>query len=170
MAFGNDVRIPALGDPGLAGRHMKFAQVVVVAGDSDGVPASSSDADADLFSDTQEAELEIFNIEAGADDFIWVVSVVPVVVTAFTAAVNLDAGDTDDVNGWFTEVACGATTTDQGILATVTNSDDIAYMEVGGRYFATSSGTIELVTTGADIVVGRLAVFAQYARVNHGGA
>ncbi len=171
-AFGTAVRIPALGDDGLAGQNFQYAQCIYAVGTTDGVLASSSDSPADLIGDTVEANLDLFNIEAGADDFIWVMKVCPVVVTAFNVNVNIvSIGDTDSTLGWGSEAAIGATSTDQGFLTP--DSDDfgaLTYFHGAGRYYVSSSGAIEMVIDTADPTVGRLAVFVAYARVNRGGA
>ncbi len=185
---GVGVRIPTLGEqlpPLYSGGFAGYAMAVVVAGDDTGnssanygavpdtAPAATSDTDADILVDTQEA-FDIFNIEASAAEAIWVTSVSAAVMTAWTASVTLTMGDTDNAQGWAEAAMFGATTTDQGLTVPSTGSASVdtshIYWINHGRLFAASSAHIGATIAGADPAAGRLAVFAQYARVFRAGA
>jgi hypothetical protein len=144
---------------------MKVAQSIVAAGDTTGAAAAASDSNTfvNFFTDTQEAALEIFNVEGPG---IWIADVMPIVVTAFTASVTMTIGDTDLVDGWAHNSIILPTTTDQGYQASDSADfvDPSLFRDNGGhgKYYPTSSGTVELVTAGADVAAGRLAVYAEY--------
>jgi len=163
---GGTVRLPALGeyDVGSA-RAMKVAQCIVAAGSTAGAAAAASDSNTFVnhFTDTQEAALALFNVEGPG---IWVADVLSVVVTAFTASVTMTLGDTDLVDGWGHSEIILPTTTDQGYQASdsADQVDPSLFRDNGGKgkYMAASSAAVELVTAGADIAAGRLAVYAEY--------
>ena len=176
------IRIPSLGSYDLNPRGIKIAQVIVAAGDDTGntarvavdtTPAATSDTDADIFVDTQET-VGIFNLEADSDkpeQGIWVTSVLPVGITAFTASVIMNIGDTDDANGWVDSAIFLVTSTNVGLSSGTTDdtSDDFLYNFFGGKFYATSSGQVDLLITGADPAAGRLAVYASYFLTDKAG-
>lgn len=168
------VRIPALGEYDLSPRAIKVGECIIASGDTAGTPAATSDTDANWYSDTQEI-LVAFGIEGSsdvADQGIWVTEVRSLVITPFTASVNINVGDTDDTDGWGNEAAIGATATGQLLL---TGSDDADYdnmaiMAAFGKHYATSSGVIDVGISGADPAAGRLAVYASYFYCDRAGS
>ncbi len=182
---GVGVRIPALGvqdSPLYQGGFMSFAMAVVVAGDDtgnssanygavpDSAPAATSDTDADIIIDTQEA-FDIFNIEGASPNNIWIPDVSMVVETAFTASVTMTLGDTDDALGYGSTVMCIPTSTTKGLTiasSAALGTDDVYILRRGLTHTA-SSAHIGMTVAGADPAAGRLAVFASYARVHRLG-
>ncbi len=184
---GLGVRIPALGSQGaplITGGFVEFGVAVVAAGDDTGnssatwgavpdtAPAAATDTDADILVDTQEA-FDIFNVEANAAENIWICQLQVQTITAFTASVVIDFGDTTLADGWMRQEEAVVVTTDRGHAATDT-ADQVdmgIYQENGGKgvVWAASSGHVGATIAGADPAAGRLAVFVQYARVFHAG-
>ena len=175
-------RIPALGLPGqdiALGGFIHFGQVVIAAGDDTGnssdvhgpmpdtAPAATSDTDADILFDSQET-LDILRVEATAAEPVWLVKLGANVVTAWTAAVTLTIGDTNDAQGWITSAGLTATTTDLGGLAgdSESTANNGGYNVSGmGRIWAASSGHVGVVIGGANPTAGRLAVCVAYANI-----
>lgn len=184
---GLGVRIPALGAQGAVGYHggpLEFAVAVVVAGDDTGndtstygsvpdtAPAATSDTDADILLDTQEA-FDIFNVEASAAENIWICQLQVQTITAWTTSVTIDFGDTTTADGWMRTEEVTPVTTDRGHVAS-DSADQVdmgLYQENGGKgiVWAASSAHIGATVGGADPAAGRLAVFVQYARVYRAG-
>ena len=161
-------QIPVLGEyyPG----GINVAECIIVSGDSDGTPTATSDSDADFMIDTV-CEIDIFNIEGGSDTDatsggVWIIGVQAMIVTAFTATVNIQLGDCDDSDGWAAEAGIGATSTSIVFIAGSDDADvaNFAYSHVGGKFYGTSSGNMKLTVDTADPAVGRLAVYALYYR------
>lgn len=167
-------RIPALG---ARGRKINVAEAIIVVGDSDETIANTSDDEAgfDFMIDTQ-GDMEIFNIEAGSDsdasgEAVWVQSVLSVILTAFSGTVTMTLGDTDDVDGWGVDTAIAPLSSGTGLTAAKQDTADYAYGVAGGKWYLSSSGTIELVTGTADpATAGRMAVYAVYFRCDRAGA
>jgi len=156
-------QIPMLGEyyPG----GLNIAACVIASGSTAGVPTATSDGAADFMIDTV-CEIDIFNIEGGSDTDadaggVFIVSAIPIVVTAFTATVNIQLGDCNDSDGWAAEAAIGATSTDYGITNGADTSD-FTYNHLGGVYYGSSSGNMKLVVDTADPAAGRLDVYVQY--------
>ena len=163
--FGDSVSIPQLGEYDLSPRSVKVAECILAVGDTAGTPAASSDYDADILCDTLICEL--FHV-AGSSDLrrgVFVMRVVPFVVTAFTAAIEGGIGDTDDVNGWFDDTLITSWSSTSAVVSNlyVGGTDDVGVFSFfGGKHFPTSSGHIEMTFATADPVKGRMAIYAQY--------
>lgn len=165
------VRIPALGEYNLNPFGINIAECVLAAGSSDGGPAATSDTDANYLLDTQDCSIELFNVEGGSDSDnspgVYVYSVIPVVVTLFTASVTMTIGDTDSAAGWFADAGFDVSATGQVIVTGSDDKDDdyFPYNNALGKFYPTSSGTIEAIVAGTtNIVAGRLHVYAMYFR------
>lgn len=160
-------QLPMLGElyPGA----LNVLEVCIAAGDSAGTPAATSDSDADFMVDTQDNDFQIINIEGGSDSDggrgIYVLNVIPLVVTLFTASVTATLGDTDDVDGWSNDAGFDVSATGQVMTAGSDDADDDnwPYNNAMGKFYPTSSGQIEFAFAGTtDIAAGRLHVYALY--------
>lgn len=165
-------QIPMLG--ALYPGGINVAECIIASGDTAGVPTATSDSDADFMIDTV-CEIDIFNIEGGSDTDdisggIWLLAVNAMVVTAFTATVNIQLGDCDDTDGWAAEAAIGATTTDLGFGAANPDTAAFVFNHSMGKFYGSSSGNMRLVVDTADPAVGRLAVYALYFQCRRASA
>ena len=174
--------IVAAGDSGDAtvfttstGTSDAFADHFVVGGrDGQAAAASDSNTFVNFFTDTQQADavdtdgpldLVVFDGDGGSGSGVVVKDVFLAVETAFTAAVTLIVGDTDDANGWFDDTFGVITSTSQGITTYPTNLDtagDLAFRLLGGKYYASSSGELVWASAGADIAAGRMGIWIEY--------
>jgi len=183
-------RIPPLGLPGMDikfGGFVHFGQVIVAAGDDTGnpsdahgpmpdtAPASTADTDADILLDSAEV-IDVFRVEASAANPIWLMAVRGNIIRAFTAAVTITVGDTNNAAGWVQSTNWGPTATSTNLgfgpaaADSVLSSDEqAAYTIQGGRTWAASSGHVGI-TVVTDPTAGRLAVYAAYAQIFAAGA
>lgn len=172
--YGSPVRIPDYGGYDLNPFAIRVAEAVMAAGDTDGTPGAASDTDADILLDTS-TDAPLFNIELDSDQAgilgIWVMQVLPVVVTAFTASVDLSLGDTSNTSLWATETAIGATSTDAGMGAGSDDYDDDNFPanNNGGVFHNSTMSEIEITVANAAPAVGRVAVYAAYFRCGKPG-
>ena len=161
-------QLPMLGE--LYPQALNVLEVCIASGTTDGVPTATSDSDADFMVDTQDNDFQIINIEGGSDSDngrgVYVLNVLPVVVTLFTASVTATLGDTDDAGGWGADAGFDVSVSCTGAL--IGGSDDVdddnwPYNNQGGKFYPTSSGQVEFAFAGTtNIAAGRLHVYALY--------